>query len=286
MSSEPQLWYVIENGQQYGPMTADQLAQSAAQGAVTPQAQVWTEGLENWVPATQIEGLFQVAAPAPAPPPAVVVRAARPATGGSFPISALGVHPATATATATGDEYPPTGTKGASFQMVAGLVAGGIVLFVLGIFVTVQLANRGDSSAQAALLGPFLMGLACIGWLIAGIVQLIYLHRAWSCLRFGNPRTTPGQAVGMMFIPFFNYYWIFVAIHGFACDWNRVVATFPDLRHAPRLTQGVFLAYCICSIVFPPAAIILWFPVMGGFCKAINFMAFRPVHQPGAIVFR
>lgn len=269
---------MIEAGQQYGPLTADQLAAAAAAGSVTPQAQVWTEGLAEWVPATQVEGLF------PPPGPTLVIPAAAPVFAGAGAGALPGMQPAPTPAAA--GEYPPAGVKSASFQFVAGLMVVGILLALVGLFISTRFAERPGTAAQAGLLGVFLLGLGVLCWLPAAVIQCIYLHRAWRCLRFGDPRTTPGRAVGLLFIPFFNCYWCFTAWHGLACDWNRIVGAFPDLRHAPRLPERLFLAFCICGIVAPPAALVLWFPVMGGLCRAINFMAFRPTHTPGAIVFR
>jgi hypothetical protein len=52
------------------------------------------------------------------------------------------------------------------------------------------------------------------------------------------------------------------------------------------MPEGLFLAYCITILLFWPVGIILSFPVIGSMCKAINFIAFRPVQQPGAMRFR
>jgi hypothetical protein len=46
------------------------------------------------------------------------------------------------------------------------------------------------------------------------------LYRAWKCLQPGGlARTTPGKAIGFLFIPFFNLYWIFQAINA-TTIWN------------------------------------------------------------------
>ena len=168
--------------------------------------------------------------------------------------------------------------------MIAGFVAGGLLFLVLGWIVGAKLAQRPEVAGQAGLIAPVFRGLGVLCWLAAGVTQLAYLHRAWKCLAFGNPRTTPAKAAGLMLVPFFNCYWGFVAWFGFARDWNRVTHEFADLRHAPQMPEGMFLAFCICGIVFPPAALVLWFPVTGALCRAINFMAFRPVHHGGGFV--
>ncbi len=115
--------------------------------------------------------------------------------------------------------------------------------------------------------------------LISSVLAYVYLYRAWNCLRFGGPRTTPGKAIGFLFIPFFNIYWIFVALYGLSQDWNRIMASHPNLQRAPRMGEGMFLTYLICSFVAPPVAIIFWFIVYKQMCDGINFMATQNLRQ-------
>ncbi|MDJ0866589.1 MAG: SPFH domain-containing protein [Myxococcota bacterium] len=54
-------WHVAQNGQSTGPFTAEQLAQAAAAGNLGPQTLVWTAGMAQWTPASQVPqlaGLF------------------------------------------------------------------------------------------------------------------------------------------------------------------------------------------------------------------------------------
>jgi hypothetical protein len=58
-------YYIVENNQQAGPFTLDQLA---AKG-ITPETNVWTDGMSNWTPASQVSELQSLFAPQPAPQP-------------------------------------------------------------------------------------------------------------------------------------------------------------------------------------------------------------------------
>ena len=59
--SDIQYWnYIDAAGQQHGPIAVDQLQQLVAAGQVTAQTNVWTEGMAEWLPAAQIEGLIPV----------------------------------------------------------------------------------------------------------------------------------------------------------------------------------------------------------------------------------
>lgn len=68
MSAEQQWHYADSAGQELGPVSADQLQQLAASGQINGETNVWTEGLEAWVPASQVDGLLPNT-PATAPPP-------------------------------------------------------------------------------------------------------------------------------------------------------------------------------------------------------------------------
>jgi hypothetical protein len=136
-----------------------------------------------------------------------------------------------------------------------------------------------DEAAAVEAAATFGLGgiLFFIGWaamMVSWIFFYINIYRAWLCLQAGAPSTTPGKAVGFLFIPFFNIYWIFVAINGLPKDWNRIVASYDDLKAAPKLSETTFLMFCI-GMFFAPLALIMVFPMMSQLCKGINFFAAR-----------
>ncbi len=108
------------------------------------------------------------------------------------------------------------------------------------------------SVAVAGILGVLLsaVGQLWFGALLsvyAGVVALVMWYKAWKAIQDGHARTTPGKAVGFLFIPFFNIYWIFQAFWGFAKDHNAYLG-----RHggsASKLPEGLFLAYCILLLL-------------------------------------
>ena len=52
---------------------------------------------------------------------------------------------------------------------------------------------------------------------------------------------------------------------------------------APKLSEGVFLLFCIGCLVFP-LSLIMIFPVMSQICTGVNYFAYRPKPgQPGAL---
>jgi hypothetical protein len=158
--------------------------------------------------------------------------------------------------------------KSASFGLWVGSFAGSFVLFILALVI---LITGGEEKAGLAGI-IYLVGV--IVMLLSGVFFCINLYRAWACVQSGGVQVTPGKAIGFMFIPFFNLYWVFVAINGLPKDWNRVVSSYEDLKTAPKLSETTFLLYCI-GMFFAPLALIMIFPMMSQLCKGINFFASR-----------
>ena len=96
------------------------------------------------------------------------------------------------------------------------------------------------------------------------VVVCVFIHKAWASIQDGHVRTGPCKALGFLFIPFFNFYWIFQAVWGFAVDFNKYV-TRNNVSAAPRLPEGLFLAYSILYV----AAII---PFVGIAIGIANFI--------------
>lgn len=118
------------------------------------------------------------------------------------------------------------------------------------------------------LESTWLSGLGKLVMLYGGIVWLVLWYKAWSSIQDGYARTTPGKAIGLLFIPFFNIYWVFQAIWGFAKDFNKYTE-----RHsivARRLPEGLFLAYVI--VVLANATLLLLFlAIVPGYIISPNY---------------
>lgn len=297
-------WFIHSNGEQMGPYTGEQLVQYAQQGSVTAETLVWAEGMAEWAPASQVPGLLPAA-----PAAAAAVVAAKPATGagwnpnagrlaaaggGSGALGGSAYKPGASSLipqAPVGGEYPLIPVKKSSFGLWLGTFIGGFFLMIIGMIliipammVTAAAAAAASSSAGgsaetagAASLGigvliSFLLGVACS--ITSTILFYINIYRAWFCLQAGGPQTTPGKAVGFLFIPLFNLYWVFIAINSLPKNWNRIVSSYEDLKAAPRLGETTFLLFCIGMFV-PPLALIMIFPMMSQMCKGINFFAAR-----------
>jgi len=82
-------WHCSIGGQQYGPVSEEDLRSWAVTGRIKPTDYVWSEGMTDWVPASTVEGLVPAGAAAPASGPPPVAGYGRPHRGGA--ILALGI---------------------------------------------------------------------------------------------------------------------------------------------------------------------------------------------------
>ncbi len=195
-------------------------------------------------------------------------------------------HSSPAPTQPTGEEiYPATIKKGGSLGFWAMLIIGGSLTIILGYLILgvklVDIANPENLPQGATLYiggGIILIGIGCI--IAAAIVPYVYLYRAWKCLQPGGAKISAGLAVGLLFIPLFNIFWLFKAIGGLPKQWNNITASYQNTRHSPKLTMTV----AMLLIFIPFIGIIMW---LAQITKALNFMAALHTQQskpPGAAI--
>jgi hypothetical protein len=126
-----------------------------------------------------------------------------------------------------------------------------------------------NASGAAALMGSAFLGIAML------IVGLVWLGMSWSSVPPGYRTTragrtmSPGSAVGFMFIPCFNLYWIFVANLGLCDAVDYLLGHYNASRRSPR---ALATAACVVHLVSGVASLaspwfglvspILWFLYM------------------------
>jgi hypothetical protein len=144
-----------------------------------------------------------------------------------------------------------------SFAPYAMCFWGAVVAGVIGILSLIASTDaRGDTEDVLIGAGILFLVAAWAMWLAATIFGLIILYRGWSLvqpLRYNDPRDaqmpTPGKAIGFLFIPFFNLYWVFVAVPGLAEKLNRLAqqrGVVPRVSHGLAMTHAVLF---VCGIV-------------------------------------
>lgn len=136
-----------------------------------------------------------------------------------------------------------------------------IVAGVLGCVLTLWGAT--DSKVTELLM------VSWLPMLISGIMMFVFIYKMWSGINDGQSRITPGKAVGFLFIPLFNYYWIFMALPGFATDYNNYLQRH-GLQH-PKISQGLILG----AMFIPVVNIVLWWIVIGKICDGVSALSKR-----------
>jgi hypothetical protein len=300
MSTTP-WFYADAQRQQIGPVTFAQIQELAASGQIQASTLIWKEGMPSWTAASQVDGVFH---PAPAQ------TAAEQSNPYATPAADKEVAPT------HGGIYPIPRVKKCSFPLYFIMFALSVV-FGLAAFVPVltkmkeavqempapttqpetreearqaqeEMAEQmktqlKDHFTEGDLLRIGVLGLGALLFsLITLILGSIYLYRAWFILQPGGPRTTPGKAVGFMFIPLFNFYWIFVSYYGWSQDWNRIQGSHQNLASMPKAAGGLFLTGCICFVatlipILGYLALILFYPLLlvmlAKMCRVVNSMA-------------
>ncbi len=150
-------------------------------------------------------------------------------------------------------------------SIIGAPILATILLFVAVMEIAVSPLEAGLPAFSLAL------GIALALFIYAVVMECVLLYKAWKVIQDGYARTSPGKAVGFLFIPFFQLYWIFQAYWGFARDYNAYVGRHHDVSQGgisiPSLSPGLFLAYCILSLV---AGFLSWIPVLGALAVIIT----------------
>jgi hypothetical protein len=149
---------------------------------------------------------------------------------------------------------------------IVSVVASAVL--VAGVFAM----RNGDWSD-----GTPYFAVAALGAMYAGILGLVFCYKMWESIQDGHARTSPGKAVGFLFIPIFSFYWIFQVIWGFAKDYNAYVDRYAI--NTKKLPEGLFLACAILpltswipflGIATGLAYLVVFVIVMSRVCDAVN----------------
>lgn len=203
-------WYYLEGDEQQerGPVTDDQLRGRLRAGDVTAQTYVWRPGMIDWQPVA-------IAAPSLAP---------------SLQQQVIVEPPQSRTIS----EYTPEQFRELYRRWI------GMMIGCIGTGVVAVMLPRNSPTAGALMLASAMMLTSVI------VMQMVQLYRFWRIIQDGRPRTTPGKAVGFLFIPIFYFYWIFQAYYGLAQDTGRYLRERRIRAAAPKPR----LAMTLCVLTF------------------------------------
>ena len=159
------------------------------------------------------------------------------------------------------------------------------LLFLYGGFAVALGGLLGVSFAheESGRIVPWLVFIVGMLVLLAAQVQFaVLLYRVWRYViaeshRLGLPLAieTPGKAIGFLFVPFYNLYWIFVALGSLPRECNAVAAA----QNRPgRLSRGLGISISILVLL---GAI----PYVGIPIALLNLLGLYPLFITRAVQF-
>ncbi len=240
-----QAWFYTRNGERTGPIAFADLQDVAAAGALNPRLDmIWTQGMESWRPAGEIEGLFErraaeepeiVAVAASQPQPEIVEehQAEWPGVRRAGYILVTLVLPivlggGSGFAAAAFRNDPNSGAVG------LGIVIGALVLLILVIWTSLQrLANLAMSR----------------WWFLGNLVPLLQLWVGYRCFAcppgYAEHKKLDGAGKFLALL-----YWLVVAIGVIAVIAG--VAAMTGLIGSPEIQQKIREAYAQAQHSRPP----------------------------------
>jgi len=132
-----------------------------------------------------------------------------------------------------------------------------------------------NMSLDYVFLSVPVMILSGILQITAFVLHLILLYRAWDNIQDAHFQTsaTPGQAVGNLFIPFYNLYWIFIAYKKLFIEINKFTNT--------KIANETFVTFTLVSSLIPVwnyITIILW-PILTNEIHKLTILTLKYKHK-------
>ena len=127
------------------------------------------------------------------------------------------------------------------------------------------------------IIGLFLL----FAWLVIHtIFYFLLLAKMWGAIQDGETEISVGKAIGFLFIPFFNIFWVFKIWGGFPSEYNAYAAR--NSLNVPELSSGIFIAVPIVLILtaFTIGFLVLPFVMIAAIMKvsdAVNALQNAPV---------
>tara|TARA_R110000850_G_scaffold14189_16_gene45506 strand:+ start:1661 stop:2530 length:870 start_codon:yes stop_codon:yes gene_type:complete len=273
-------YFYTTNGRQVGPIEGTQVLLLAQQGQILVTDNLWAEGMAEWLPAAafnQLAPVFQRQDPAVQDPSVEVKEGASIVREPSLTRPGVILMPRE-------EEVPERYRKGAKFGLLMTLLSLGVLCYAARFAGLVTIGDISSSaspempelSSKMGLLYLAAMTFAMVFLVSYSIVSLVYLHRVWSHIQeLGTARTTPGKAIGFLFIPFFNLYWMFIAYSAWAEDFNKYSEGM-GADYVRRASPGLGIAFCVLALLGLP---VLHPFLMAHICRSINEISDLPAPE-------
>jgi hypothetical protein len=202
-------FYILSGGQRKGPFTVEQLP---AEG-LERDSLVWYTGQPGWTRADQVPALAELMLTIPPPAPR---QAAPPLETGGRLLPADWIR------------YDPRSYRSLYFWFVTLLCSSGLFVILGTILVIVAASHwsrpfRVPGAERQTVIGGIAIFVGVLLLLGAIVLSLVLLYKAWNQIQDGQARTSAEAAIGLLLVPFFNLFWVFVAVYGLAWDLHHYV---------------------------------------------------------------
>ncbi len=217
-------WHCLIGGQQYGPVSEEDLRAWIRQGRVRPADMVWSDGMADWVPAGSVPGLFAGAGPVP-------VQA-----GGTGPSTWFG----------TGGQTPNWELNTQAREILRGrwgLAVGFCVLLFL-IQIGIQMFPYVGGIAGLILSGPLQLGVVIF------FLTFIRAGRAEIGMLFAGFKNFGSALAAYLLVLLFVLLWVLAPVAGGAVIGLALGAVFGGIAGSPveGLAAGALVGAMIGNI--------------------------------------
>lgn len=222
-------YYLDASRTPVGPLGREGLDRLLREGEITPATLASRKGDPTWVPVSKLAGRSIAAKPTPSavPTPTSATASAEVAVAPMQNIQRVAEQPPSPSSSAI--NWRP------ALVLACAVTAVGIVISLVGLV---------DEEASEAL------SLWALPFNVLGVVVVCMLHhQCWKALPDRLRATTPGKAVGYLFIPLYNFYWAFVSWPKLAeglAEWQKSLGK-PALPEVRSLAMTCAILF-VCSM--------------------------------------
>lgn len=214
-------WYLSRGGKAEGPFPEEHVAHWLKSTQISPETLACAEGGQEWKRLDEIDAFVRfvrppapsTASPPPPPPPGTApVQSSSRADTGQSPQARFG-------------------------SLFAAIALSGIVL----LLDVICIGDTGETLSGGAIIIGFCVAVGCL------IAWAVFHYGLWQLLPEQFRETIPGKAVGFLFIPFFNCYWVFRSYMGVNRGLNRLAEA--NGLPPPRANVGLATAAAVFFVV-------------------------------------
>ncbi len=178
-----------------------------------------------------------------------------------------------------------------SKKWYAGVYAASLGVCILFILILAALFLTGIIDKYENQISNPLIIIGTLIYLQFVVVQTVYifviLSKMWGSIQDGQTPITTGKAIGYLFIPVFNIYWIFRAWGSFPPEYNKYVDR--NGLSVQKLSGGVFTFYpvllLLTAFLYVPLLILpfVFIAVIRKTCDAVNALSTTAEERRNAV---